>query len=150
MALIDRYFSVNDLSDITKACKSVEENTSGEIRVSMLQKRPKKLKDAEIKDIALHEFYHLGMDKTRDKTGILLFILLNEKKFQILADEGINSKVEQKVWDNVALNLSNLFKQEKFRNGVVQTVSDMGKILSQHFPKKSDDWNELSNEVSVR
>lgn len=150
MALIDKYFSKYSLNKITKACGEAEKNTSGEIRVSILQKRPKKLEDAELKDIALYEFFNLGMDKTRDKTGILLFILLGEKKFQILADEGINAKVEQEIWDDVAAGLSTSFKKQKYTDGVVEAVSEMGKVLSEYFPKKLDDWDELSDEVSVK
>ncbi len=150
MALIDRYFSKRDLDAITKACGEAEENTSGEIRVSIFSKRPGKMKGLDLRDIALSEFYNLRMDKTRDKTGILLFILLKEKKFQILADTGINSKVEQKTWDDVANGLSDYFKNGNYLEGIVNTVDEMGKILSNHFPKKADDTNELSNEVSVR
>ena len=108
------------------------------------------MKGLELQDIALNEFYNLGMDKTRDKTGILLFILLKEKRFQILADTGINSKIEQKAWDDIALGLSDYFKNGNYLEGVVNTVGEMGKILSNHFPKKADDWDELSDEVSVR
>jgi uncharacterized membrane protein len=150
MALIDKYFSKKDLDTITKACSKAEENTSGEIRVSIFSKRPRKMKNHSTKDIALAEFYNLGMDKTRDKTGILLFILLKERKFQILADSGINSKVEQKTWDDIANKLSEYFRNGNCVEGGVNTVAEMGKILSNHFPKKADDWNELSDEVSVR
>lgn len=150
MALIDKYFSKKDLDTITKACSKVEENTSGEIRVSIFSKRPRKMKNLDLWDIALAEFYNLGMDKTRDKTGILLFILLKERKFQIVADEGINSKVDQKTWDKIASRLSDHFKKGNYVEGIVNTIGDMGKILSKHFPKKPDDWNELSNEVSVK
>lgn len=149
MALVDRYFSKKDLDAITKACGKAEENTSGEIRVSIFSKRPGKMKGLELQDIALNEFYNLGMDKTRDKTGILLFILLKEKRFQILADTGINSEVEQKTWDNIALGLSDYFKKGNYLEGIVNTVDEMSKILSNHFPKKADDWDELSDEVSV-
>jgi len=150
MALIDRYFSKRDLDGITKACSKAEENTSGEIRVSIFSKRPGKMMSLDLQEIALNEFYNLRMDKTRDKTGILLFILLKERKFQILADTGINSEVEQKTWDNIALGLSDYFKKGNYLDGVVNTVGEMGKILSNHFPKKVDDTNELSDEVSVK
>ena len=97
MALIDKYFSKDDLQKITEACEKAEEKTAGEVRVSIFSKRPRKLKNLSLKEVAQAEFFRLGMDKTRDKTGILLLIILVERKFQILADSGINAKVDQHI-----------------------------------------------------
>lgn len=149
MALIDKYFKKEDLEKIARTCTEVEKNTSGEIRVSIYNKKPWRLRKKNIFELALYEFYRLGMDKTRDRTGILLFILLNERKFQILADSGINEKVNQEVWDNIASELTSYFKQGKYMEGVVKVVKKMGKVLSRYFPRKPDDINELSDEVSV-
>lgn len=150
MALIDKYFSKDDLQKITKACEKAEEKTAGEVRVSIFSKRPRKLKNLSLKEVAQAEFFRLGMDKTRDKTGILLLIILVERKFQILADSGINAKVDQQTWDELAERLSEHFKNGKYLEGVQYCVRQMGVILAQHFPIKADDTNEISNEVSVQ
>ncbi|MBU4446126.1 TPM domain-containing protein [bacterium] len=150
MALIDTYFSKDDLKKIAGACTGAENDTAGEMRVSIFSKRPRKLKKLSLEEVALEEFSRLGMNKTRDHTGILLFIILAEKRFQILADTGINSKVEQETWDRIATGLSDYFKNGTYLEGVVKAVRKMGEILAQHFPKKADDTNELSDEVSTR
>ena len=150
MALIDKYFSKDDLKKISEACGKAEEKTAGEIRVSIFSKRPRKLKKKTLENVALDEFYRLGMDKTRDKTGILILIVLAERKFQILADSGINEKVAQSTWDEIAGTLSDHFKKATYLNGVTRCVSEIGAILAEHFPIKADDTNELSNEVSVQ
>ncbi len=49
------------------------------------------------------------MNETRDKTGILIYILLASRRFYIVADEGINSKVEQKTWDDIRSEMENQF-----------------------------------------
>lgn len=150
MALIDKYFSKDDLKKIAQACTEVEKTTSGEIRVSIYNKKPWRLRNKNVFEVALAEFYRLGMDKTRDRTGILLFILLKDRKFQILADEGINKKVDQNIWDEIASELSDYFKKGKYVEGIIKTVKKMGEVLSTHFPCKPDDTNELSDEVSIR
>lgn len=150
MALIEKYFTKEDLRQITAACSTAEKQTAGEIRVSIFSKRPRKLRKKSLEEAALGEFYRLGMDKTRDKTGILLLIILAERKFQILADSGINAKVDQQTWDELAGQLSARFKEGKYLEGIRNCVQRMGAILAQHFPIKSDDTNELSNEVSVQ
>ena len=55
-----------------------------------------------------------GIAKTKDATGILFFVIFNAKEFCILADKSINDKVEQKVWDEIANNMSLHFKQKNF------------------------------------
>lgn len=150
MALIDKYFTKEDLRQITTACSKAEKQTAGEIRVSIFSKRPRKLRKKSLEEVALGEFYRLGMDKTRDKTGILLLIILAERKFQILADSGINAKVDQQTWDELAGQLSARFKEGKYLEGIRNCIQQIGAILEQHFPIKSDDTNELSNEVSVQ
>ncbi|MDD5765927.1 MAG: TPM domain-containing protein [Candidatus Marinimicrobia bacterium] len=150
MSLLGIYFSKADLKAIATACSEAEKNTSGEIRVSVFSKTPTQFKDKDIMEIALDEFFRLGMDKTHDRTGILLLILLDRRKFQILGDEGIHTKIDQSVWDEVAESLSQDFKQHNYKTGVMNVVTKMGAILSEHFPRKNDDVNELTDEVSVR
>lgn len=150
MPLFTKYFNKKDLARITQACTEAEKTTSGELRVSILRKRDKKQTDLSVKDLALQEFYNLKMDETRDKTGILLFILLNERKFQILADEGINEKVSPDTWQAQAEVFTDFFKKKKYTDGVITVLQNMGKILTEYFPIKDDDTNELSDEVVIK
>ena len=149
MSLIKKYFSVSDLDAIKKACECAEKNTAGEIRVSIFEKRPPKTSKMSLPELAYAEFKNLRMDQTRDRTGILLFILLAERQFQILADEGFNAKVEQEVWDDIAEQMAEKFKNGDYLTGVVSAVKRIGEILAQWFPRKPDDINELSNEVHI-
>ena len=87
------------------------------------------------------------MNETRDKTGILIYILLSSRLFYIVADEGINSKVGQKTWDDIRNEMESQFKIGHFVEGVVTTIENVGRVLSQFFPIKTDDTNELSNKV---
>jgi putative membrane protein len=90
------------------------------------------------------------MKKTRDKTGILLFILLETREFYVLADDGIHSIVGDSAWEGIKDLLLQYFGNGDFCNGIIAAVREMGKILSPHFPIKPDDTNEISNRVIVR
>ena len=148
--MIQKYFNKKDLITIRNACTEAEKTTSGEIRISVLNKRNKKQKNLSIKDLAIHEFHDLKMNETRDKTGILIFILLKEKQFQILADEGINEKVDPNTWQKHAEILIDFFKDKKYTDGLVTLIQNMGKILTEYFPIKNDDTNELPDEVVIK
>ncbi|MBX3006645.1 MAG: TPM domain-containing protein [Melioribacteraceae bacterium] len=147
--IIYTYFSDDDFLRISKKITENEKYTSGEIRIAIREKRKFSEKKQDIRKIAETEFFHLKMNETRDKTGILLFILLSEKTFYILADEGINSKVEQNTWDIIRDEILAEFKLGRYCDGVLFGIEKIGKILSQHFPIKQDDSNELSNKVVI-
>ncbi|MBN2281942.1 MAG: TPM domain-containing protein [Candidatus Marinimicrobia bacterium] len=148
--MIQKYFNKKDLIAIRNACTEAEKSTSGEIRVSILSKRNKNQKNLSLEELAIQEFHDLKMHETRDKTGILLFLLLKEKQFQILADEGINQKVAPETWQRQTEILTEYFKNKNHTEGVVTLIQNMGKILTDYFPVKKDDTNELSNDVVIR
>jgi len=148
--LIKKLFTKEDLIAIATAIGGAEKTTAGEIRVSIRQKRRWRERKCTIEEMARQEFQLLGMAKTKDRTGILIFLLLEDKKFFILADEGIHTKVEDGVWTKIAGEMSVHFSQSNFRNGIIHGVQSVGNTLSKYFPRKSGDINELTNDVTVR
>jgi uncharacterized membrane protein len=147
---IDSFLSETERKEIANFIQLLEEKTSGEIRVAVNFQRGFFEKKKSIQELALNEFYRLKMHNTRDKTGVLLFILVGERAFHIVADEGINKKVDAVTWQEIADKLTEHFKQQQFKDGIVHILQMIGAILSQHFPKKSDDTNELTNDISFR
>lgn len=144
------YFDDDDLLRISHAIKEMEKSTSGEIVVSVKERRGFRFRNTDIRRMAEREFVRLRMTDTRDRTGILLFILLKEREFIILADSGIHSIVGDAPWENIRNMLLDHFKRGAYCAGVVQAVRDMGAVLSPHFPIKPDDTNEISNRVIIR
>jgi uncharacterized membrane protein len=147
--LIYNFFSDDDFLRISNQIKKSEQNTSGEIRISIRESRSFREFKRDIKDLAEKEFRKLGMINTRDRTGILLFLLLGERKFYIFADEGINNKAPKDTWDKVRDEIQLQFREGKFANGLIHGIERVGKILVEHFPVRKDDTNELSNKVII-
>ena len=147
--LIYHFFSDDDFLRISGKIKEAEKNTSGEIRVSIREKKQFTPRKKDIRQLAEEEFYKLNMHNTRDKTGILLYLLLYDRKFYILADEGINSKVSQDTWDKVRNDIQLKFKDGHYAKGIMLGIEQVGRILSKHFPIKPDDTNELSNKIVI-
>src|SRR5207253_9383037 len=52
--------------------------------------------------MALASFTEHGLHYTRDHTGILIVVSLTEHRVEVLADRGINAKVETAVWQEIA------------------------------------------------
>ena len=143
------YLDDDDFLRISDKIKEMEKLTAGEIRVSIKEKKSFLKRNKTLRQITEEEFFRLGMDKTRDDTGILIFLLLKERQFYILADKGINEKVGQNTWDLIKEKMQELFSKGNFSKGIIYGVEEVGKVLSKHFPVKADDKNELSNRIVI-
>lgn len=148
MALFHKSILLKEqLKELSAVIAETEKETSGEIRIVLREKRQFNEMNLSLRDIALKEFYRLGMQKTRDKTGVLILLLLSEKKLYIAADESINARVEERTWEIIAGGMSARFKEGRFSEGLIEAVRTVGLHLKKHFPRKYDDTNELPNEV---
>lgn len=141
--------SKEDMERIAERIASVEKQTVGEIRVSIHKSRSFSERNTNVYDLAVKNFYELGMAQTKDKTGVLIYMLLSDKKFHIIGDEGINKKVSKEFWDILAMKVAEYFRGNQFVEGICFAVDEVGKILIKEFPMKAGDTNELSNEVVV-
>ena len=147
--LIYNFFDDDELLRISNKVKEKEETTAGEICVSIKEKLSSAQKKKSLRQIAEEEFFHRGVSNTRDKTGILIFVLLEKKQFYILADEGINKMVAADTWDSIKDEMQKMFAEGNFSKGIINAVEKVGNILSAHFPVKPDDTNELPNRVFI-
>ncbi len=150
MLKVKDIFTKDDLKKISDKIQEIEKRTSGEVRVSIREKKSLLERKLTLFDMAVKEFYRLGMDKTRDGTGVLIYILLSERKIQIIADKGINDKVENATWQKIAESVAEHFKMGKYLDGIIKGLEQIGEVLAQHFPIKPDDINELPDDIEIR
>lgn len=128
----------------------MEQITTGEIVVSIKENRPLLHRNKPIQTFAEEEFRRLGINKTKDGTGILIFFLLKEKSFVILADENINSKAPTQTWESIKEEMLQWIKEGNFAAAIIHGINRVGNILSPHFPFLSGTVNEISNRVIIR
>jgi uncharacterized membrane protein len=136
-------FNEKDKNTIVDAITSAELNTSGEIRVHI----DKKCKIDPV-DKAIEVFEKLGMQNTEQRNGVLIFLATDNKKLAIVGDKGINNVIEENFWDNIKNEMITHFKNGEFALGLSSGIIKSGEQLKTHFPYKSDDTNELTNEIS--
>ncbi len=146
---IYKYLNEAELKSISAKISEIEKSTSGELVITIKEKRGWLEKTKSVRTLAEKEFVSAKIGKTKGSTGILIFMLFNAKEFCILADKKINELVEQSVWDEISNNMSLDFKHGNFCKGILNAVEQAGKILSTHFPIQPGDVNELSNEVRI-
>ena len=137
------FFSKEQQAHILAAVKEAEKETSGEIRVHI----ESSLK-VDVLDRAAWLFNKLGMDKTAARNGVLFYLAVDDKKFAIIGDAGINSKVPAGFWDQISELLRKNFKEGKFTEGLSEGIIMAGEQLKTHFPYNKEDVNELPDEIS--
>jgi len=136
------YFSQFDSDRIVQAIASAEGRTSAEIRVHVTRRVPKDLEDR-----ALRRFQLLGMTKTAERNGVLIYIAPRARKFRVLGDVAIHEKAGPDFWTGVAGSMEARFRKGEFTEGVLDAIGQVAATLARHFPPKAGDRDELPNTV---
>jgi uncharacterized membrane protein len=132
-----------DPERIKAAIQDAERLTSGEIRVSVSQ-----FFWGKVRPVAERAFRRLGMENTKDRNGILFYIVPSRRRFVVLGDEGIHAKVGQEFWDCLTADLSGEFRKGSFQDGLLKAIADVGANLAAHFPyDPAADKNELPDDI---
>lgn len=108
----------------------------------------KRLEEA-VRERAVRAFFEKRLYRTRDETGVLVFISILEHKVWILGDRGINQRIDPKLWLAFAGELAGNIREGRAFDGLCAAIEKLGTVLAQHFPKGTDDTNELPDEVIV-
>jgi uncharacterized membrane protein len=137
------FFTKEQQAQILASVREAEKETSGEIRVHIETSFK-----GDILDRAAWVFNKLGMHKTAERNGVLFYLAVTNRKFAIIGDAGINSKVPAGFWNEISDILLKRFRESKFTEGLSEGIILAGKQLKTHFPYQKDDINELSDEIS--
>ena len=143
MPLVEEFLTKDEEQEIIEAIRIAEKNTSGEIRVHI-----EATTDKDHFERALEVFHLLKMFNTKDENGVLIYVAVEDHKFVIYGDKGINNMVDKDFWYSTKNIMQNHFKNADFKQGLVDGILKAGEELKAHFPWSIDDENELSNEIS--
>lgn len=143
MSRVEEFLTAEEEQEIVDAIIKAEKNTSGEIRVHIEAHTR-----LDLLDRAKEVFHFLKMDNTKQENGVLLYIAVNDRKFAIYGDKGIDKVVPNNFWDTTKEGIRKDFVAGNFKEGIINGVLKAGKELEEHFPWLHGDTNELSNEIS--
>ncbi|WBO23019.1 TPM domain-containing protein [Sphingomonas abietis] len=108
---------------------------------------PAATKGRRVRRRALLLFRLATENRTRAKTGVLLYLSLAEHRAEIVADAAIASKVKPEMWGAAMAALIDAVKDGRPGDGMVESVTMIGQILAEHFPRSPDDTNELPDRL---
>lgn len=138
-----QFFSKEQMANIVLAIREAERNTSGEIRVHI-----DRYCRGDVLDRAAYVFEKLHMHRTKLRNGVLFYLAIEDRKFAVLGDAGINAVTPGNFWDEIKSTMAASFSENDFAGGLVRAVSMAGSQLKEHFPWQADDMNEISDDIS--
>lgn len=143
MELFWKPFSAEEEAQLVAAISEAEKITSAEIRVHA---------DRYCKNDAVNKaanlFRKLKMNETEEKNGVLIYISMEDRKFAILGDSGINEKVPENFWQSTRDDMLSEIKQHNVVAGIIKGIEEAAEQLAKYFPSGNSNHNELSNEIS--
>lgn len=141
---IEDWLTREEMERVRDAVRAAEKRTSGEIRVH--------LDVAIMEDVLDHAafvFDDLGMARTKERNGVLIYVSVPGRKVAVIGDVAIHAKLGNDYWHAVLDLILGKFKEDRFCEGLCAGVERLGEQLREHFPYRHDDVDELSDEVSL-
>ncbi len=96
---------------------------------------------------AMRQFFARGIAATENRTGVLIFASESERYAEIVADEGINARVDSAVWEDAVDALVTAIKAGRPTDGFVAAIEKCGAVLAVHFPPGTLKRDELPNRL---
>lgn len=146
-----RRFPSHALTAIEHAVEASERRHRGEIRVAIEAALDLKdfLRIRSARDRAVELFDELRVWNTRERNGVLIYVLLAERKVEIVADEGLAGRVADSEWRRVCTLIEREFGERRWRDGVLVGIEAATELLAREFPATGHDVNEQPDRPAV-
>ncbi len=143
--MVRRCFPPDSLQRIESAIQASEHKHSGEIRFaveSALDLRAL-LRNEPARERAIEAFSELRIWDTEQNNGVLIYLLLADRRVEIVADRGLNPHVDEPQWREICKAMEEKFARGAFEQGVLLGIAEIEKRMIPLFPPRPDDRNEL-------
>jgi uncharacterized membrane protein len=131
-----------DHERVVAAIAAAEQHTSGEIRVVIARHQA-----ADPVTAAQKHFERLGMTRTRQRNGVLIYLAPRSHTFAVIGDTAVHEKCGDAFWRLLTAAMALHFKRGEFIEGLIHGIERAGALLADHFPRGADDRDELPNNI---
>lgn len=108
---------------------------------------PPALRRARVRRAAVSQFLAHGLHLTQARTGVLIFAAIGDRQVEVVADEGIHTRVDETVWVQAVETLTRSLRRGAPAEGFQSAVALVGAVLAEHFPPRVNDTDELPNRL---
>ena len=124
------------VEQLTRRVAASEQRHTGEVRIYVEAGLPLSYlwRGASARERAVQMFGKLRVWDTEQNNGVLIYLLLAEHAIEIVADRGLNQKVEAAEWQRIVAHMREAFRARHFEEGLTQALSEVSALLVRHFP----------------
>ena len=108
---------------------------------------PAPMREARVRTAASALFFEKGVHHTRERTGILLYVSLLERRALLVADAAVEREVPRREWRAVAAAIERVVASGGDGGELARALGPLGDLLALHLPRSAGDLNELADEV---
>lgn len=148
---VARRFPKHSMAALGAAIKQSETTHMGELRFAVEAglDLSELLAGTNSHQRALQVFSQLRVWDTEHNSGVLIYLLLADRKVEIIADRGIHARVGKTDWANICQVMESKFRTGNFESGVLHGIGAITALLQQHFPADNNNPNELPDKPVV-
>lgn len=144
---VGRTFPATTLTTIEAKIGEQESRHDGEIRFAVEASLPiaDLARGMSSRDRAIEIFTRLHVWDTAQNSGVLVYVLLADKRVEIVADRGVDQRVGKVAWDMICGEMERRFAAKRFEEGALVGIQAISDLLVTHFPPRADNIDELPN-----
>lgn len=101
--------------------------------------------DVGSRERAKEVFALRGVWNTEENNGVLIYVLLADRRVDIVADRGIDARVGASEWERICHMMESHFREGRYEEGAVAGVAAVSELLERHYPASGEGRNELSD-----
>jgi uncharacterized membrane protein len=139
-----RHLGQEEEARLVAAIGRAEQGNRGEVRVHLEGRCAEK--DALVRAAQLFE--KLGMRRTAQDTGVLLYVAVEDRKAAVFAGKGIHGAVQPGFWQEVVDTVAAGYRRGEPAQALVSAVERLGGLLREAVPGEDVAGNELPDAVS--
>lgn len=139
------------LGAIERAIATQETHHRGELRFVVEGGLPLTayLRGRQPRDRAIEHFTRLRVWDTEDNAGVLIYLLLADRRVEIVADRGVHARVGAAAWEAICGHMQRAFGEGRFEAGAILGIEAISDLLALHFPPQAENPNELPDRPVV-
>lgn len=110
---------------------------------------PGATKERRVRRRAIAMFRAAAERRTVGRTGVLIYLSLAERRAEIVADEAVTKVTTPECWGDAMADLIGEIRAGRPGDGLALAVEEVGEVLARHFPKTSEDTNEIPDKLII-
>lgn len=121
-----------DKRRVHEAILRAEAHTTASIAVSIAPHV-----EGDVHAAALHALHRRGLSRARERNAVLFFVVPSRREFAVVGDAAAHEHLGDDGWRAVVAAVERHLRAGDPTAGLVAGIDDVGRLLAEHFPRRT-------------